>query len=276
MKKIGLLVSTLILSLSLFAACTPKKESKEPAKEKKEWVVATSGTLFPASYYNDKNELTGYDIEVVKEVAKRMDKKVTFKEYNVDGMLTSVQKGSADFAANDFSLSDSRKKKFILSEPLKYSFGSMIVRKSDQSGIKSFEDLKGKKSAGEATTNYMKIAEKYGAELVSYDNATNDQYLTDVANGRTDVILNDYYLQKMSVGALPDIPVMILDDLYFNPTENGLLFSKENTELKKEIDVTLGEMKKDGTLAKISKEFFGADVSVKPDVKIAEDIKIEE
>ena len=41
-----------------------------------------------------------------------------------------------------------------------------------------------------------------GAELVSYDNATNDQYLTDVANGRTDVILNDYYLQKMSVAKI--------------------------------------------------------------------------
>ena len=56
----------------------------------------------------------------------------------------------------------------------------------------------------------MKLAEEYGAKLVTYDNATNDQYLTDVANGRTDVILNDYYLQKMSVAALPDIPVKIL------------------------------------------------------------------
>ena len=42
----------------------------------------------------------------------------------------------------------------------------------------------------------MKLAEEYGAKLVTYDNATNDQYPTDVANGRTDVILNDYYLQK--------------------------------------------------------------------------------
>ncbi len=276
MKKIGLLVLGISLSISLLTACTPKKESTKTVEAKKEWTVATSGTLFPASYYNDKNELTGYDVEVVKELAKRMDKKVTFKEYNVDGMLASLQKGSVDFAANDFSLSDSRKDKFLLSEPIKYSYGSMIVRKSDNSGIKSFEDLKGKKSAGEATTNYMKIAEKYGAELVSYDNATNDQYLTDVANGRTDVILNDYYLQKMSVSALPDIPVTILDGLYFNPSESGLLLKKENDTLKKEIDTNLAEMKKDGTLTKISKEFFGADVSVKPDVKITENIDVTE
>ena len=63
------------------------------------------------------------------------------------------------------------------------------------------------KAAGEPNTSYMRLAEKHGAKLVTYDNATNDQYLSDVANGRTDVILNDYYLQKMAVSALPDIPV---------------------------------------------------------------------
>lgn len=71
----------------------------------------------------------------------------------------------------------------------------MIVRQSDDSGIKSLKDLKGKKAAGASTTSYMKVAKKFGAELVIYDNVTNDVYLEDVANGRTDVILNDYYLQ---------------------------------------------------------------------------------
>lgn len=274
MKKKGFLGVILAVGLITFAGCASK--STPSTEEKKEWVVATSGTLFPSSYYNDDNKLTGYDIEVVKEIANRMDKKVTFKELNVDGMLASIQNNSVDFAANDFSLSDSRKDKFLISEPIKYSFGSMIVRKSDQSGIKKLEDLKDKKAAGEATTSYMKIAEKYGAELISYDNATNDQYLTDVANGRTDVILNDYYLQKMSVSALPDIPVMILKDLYFNPSESGLLFNKKNQALKTDIDKTIKEMKKDGTTKKISENFFSEDVSKKMDIPTAESITIEE
>lgn len=274
MKKKGFLGTLLAVGLIALMGCTSKNE--QSVDDKKEWVVATSGTLFPSSYYNDDNKLTGYDIEVVKEIANRMDKKVTFKELNVDGMLASIQNNSVDFAANDFSLSDSRKDKFLISEPIKYSFGSMIVRKSDQSGIKKLEDLKDKKAAGEATTSYMKIAEKYGAELISYDNATNDQYLTDVANGRTDVILNDYYLQKMSVNALPDIPVMILKDVYFNPSESGLLFNNKNQELKEEIDKTIKEMKKDGTMKKISEEFFGEDVSKQVDIPTAESVTVEE
>lgn len=243
--------------------------SLSKVEDKKVLTVATSGTLFPSSYYNDKNELVGYDVDIAKEVAKRLNLKIEFKEYNVDGQIASLDKGETDFAANDFGLTaEDRKKKFSLSIPIKYSFTSLIVRKSDDSGIHSLDDLKGKKAAGEPNTSYMKFAEKMGAIPFTYDNATNDQYLTDVANGRTDVIINDYYLQKMSVGALPNIPVKILDGIYFDPSESGFLFKKESDKLREKVDSTLEEMKKDGTLAKISNTYFGEDVSVKSDKNI--------
>ena len=272
-KNIYKLFVVAFATVFLVACGAKTKESGDASlskvEEKKILTVATSGTLFPSSYYNDKNELVGYDIDIAKEVAKRLDLKIEFKEYNVDGQIASLDKGETDFAANDFGLTaEDRKKKFSLSTPIKYSFTSLIVRKSDDSGIHSLDDLKGKKAAGEPNTSYMKFAEKMGAIPVTYDNATNDQYLTDVANGRTDVIINDYYLQKMSVGALPNIPVKILDGLYFDPSESGFLFKKESDKLREKVDSTLEEMKKDGTLAKISNTYFGEDVSVKSDKKI--------
>jgi len=209
---------------------------------------------------------------LAKEVAKRLNVKISFKEYNVDGQITSVSKGESDFAANDFGITKEREKKFSLSEPFKYSFDSMIVRKKDDSGIHSLEDLKGKKAAGEPNTSYMRLAEKHGAKLVTYDNATNDQYLSDVANGRTDVILNDYYLQKMAVSALPDIPVKILENVYFNENESGFLLKEGNDALKKKIDGVLKEMKEDGTTKKISEKYFQTDVSVKPKETMAESV----
>ncbi|GAA2911176.1 transporter substrate-binding domain-containing protein [Enterococcus pseudoavium] len=275
MKK-GLLALTLVAIGLILAACgsgqSSKDDSWEKVADKQELTVATSGTLFPTSYYNDENQLIGYDVDVAKAVAKKLDLKVKFKEYNVDGQVTSVSRGEADFAANDFGMSKARSKKFSLSSPIKYSFDSMIVRKSDDSGIHSLEDLKGKKAAGEPNTSYMKIAEKYGAQAVTYDNATNDQYLTDVANGRTDVILNDYYLQKMSLAALPEIPVKILEDVYFNANSTGFLFDKKNQALKKKIDGALVELKKEGTLKKIAEEYFGTNVSVKPKQTVTEQV----
>lgn len=273
MRKSNIFKYLLVAVLGVTLVACGKREEKDNSfakvEDRKSLTVATSGTLFPSSYYNDKNELVGYDVDVAKEVAKRLNLKISFKEYNVDGQIASLDKGETDFAANDFGLSsEDRKKKFSLSTPIKYSFTSMIVREKDDSGIHKIEDLKGKKAAGEPNTGYMKFAEKMGAIPVTYDNATNDQYLTDVANGRTDVIINDYYLQKMSVAALPDIPVKILENIYFDPSETGFLFKNGNDALKEKVDATLKDMKKDGTLTKISQKYFGDDVSVKSDKDI--------
>jgi len=137
------------------------------------------------------------------------------------------------------------------------------VRGDDDSGIHSLDDLEGKKVAGEPNTSYMRAAEQYRAELVTYDNATNEQYLTDVANGRTDTVVNDYYLQKMTTEMWDDIPVKILDDVYFNLDHNGFLFDKDHEALHEKVNETLVKMKDNGTLKEISEEYFDADVSEK-------------
>lgn len=279
-KRMSWLVVLAVVSV-LVVGCGKEKSQEsedlswEKVAESQTLTVATSGTLFPASYYNDQNELTGYSVEVVKEVAKRLDLKLEFKEFNVDGTIASLKNGTTDLIANDLSLSKAREKNFALSIPLKHSFDSMIVREKDDSGIASLEDLKGKKAAGEGTTGYMKMAEQFGAELVSYDNATNDQYLTDVANGRTDVIINDYYLQKMSIGALPDIPVKILEDVYFNASTSGLLYNINDVALREKIDTVLEEMKADGAIKTLAESFFGTDVSVEPDVKVDRTVTVD-
>ncbi|GMG63859.1 transporter substrate-binding domain-containing protein [Tetragenococcus halophilus] len=280
MKK-NFIVLLLLLG-GVLTACTNNEENS--AEEDNSWqnveeegqlTVATSGTLYPSSFYNDDNELVGYDVDVAKEVADRLDVDIEFEEYNVDGQISSLQNENTDFAANDFSLNSDREENFLLSSPIKYSFASLIVREDDDSGIHSLEDLEGKKAAGEPNTSYMRAAEQYGAELVTYDNATNEQYLTDVANGRTDTVVNDYYLQKMTTEALPDVPVKILDDVYFNLDHNGFLFEKEHEALHEKVNEVLAEMKDDGTLKEISEEYFDADVSEKPDVENIEQVDVE-
>ncbi|USK31907.1 transporter substrate-binding domain-containing protein [Bacillus sp. F19] len=253
------------------SSSTEKKEEKtawDTIKEEGKLTVATSGTLYPTSYHDSEtNELTGYEVEVVREMAKRMDLEAEFSEMAFDGMLTSIQSGKVDIAANDIMINNERKEKFEFANPYKFSYGTAMVRKDDLSGIKSLEDLEGKKAAGEATTTYMAVAREYGAEEVIYDNATNDQYLRDVSTGRTDVILNDYYLQRLAVAAFPDLNIAIHPDIKFNPNSQGIIMKKGSAELKKNIDAALKEMHEDGTISEISKKYFdGADVSKKPDV----------
>lgn len=273
-KKFSILL--LIAAVALFSvACsnssTDKKETKETAwskiKEKGTIKVATSGTLYPTSYHDSKTDkLTGYEVEVVNEMAKRLGIKVKYVEMGFDGMLTSINSEQVDLAANDIEVNDSRKDKFAFSTPVKYSFGTAIVRKSDLSGIHKLEDIKGKKSAGAATSVYMDLSRKLGAEEVVYDNATNEQYLRDVSTGRTDVILNDYYLQTLALAYFPNLNITIHPDIRFNPSEAALVMKKDNTELLKNVNKVLDEMLKDGTMTKISKEFF-ANADVTKEVK---------
>ena len=268
MKKIFSVCLALAGLVLLLTACSNKQSGSDSAKDSwdkieksKTLKVATSGTLFPQSYHDDDNNLTGYDVEILKEVGKRLGLKVKFEEMGVDGMLAALKSGKVDVAG--YSEKDNKNAdKFLWTTPHKYSFTSMIVRKEDNSGISSLKDLKGKKAAGAASTNYMKIAKKMGAELVIYDNVTNDVYMNDIVNKRTDVIINDYYLQSMALTAFPDKPIKILEDVYFNPTNASFSISLENKVLQEKIDGILEDMRKDGTLTKLSKQFFaGQDVT---------------
>ena len=147
----------------------------------------------------------------------------------------------------------------------------MIVRQSDLSGIHSLEDLDGKVHGGGATTVFSKIAEHFGAKTKTYGNVTNDVYLRDVENGRTDFIINDYYLQTLALKAMPDIKVQLHPDLKFHQTESAIVMPKDADTLKQKIDATIKEMRDDGTLTKISKKFFGGkDASKKPEEDIRE------
>lgn len=281
MRKFFIIAFGLILSVALVAcgggkADDAKSEDKvwEEVSEKGELVIGTSGTLIGSSIYAGEDEtideLTGFDVEVILEVAKRLDLEPKFEIMAMDDMLTAIDSGRIDVAANDIEMTDKRKEKFGFSEPYKFSFSTIVVRKDDNSGIESLEDLKDKKVGGSATTIYSQIAEHYGATVYPYGNAGNESYLRDVDNGRTDAVVNDYYLCKFGVEAFPDFDIHLHPTLKFNPTKTGVVMPKDAPELKKNIDRVLDEMHEDGTISDLAIEFYEEDVSVESDEEYEE------
>ncbi|WP_142826603.1 transporter substrate-binding domain-containing protein [Planococcus soli] len=274
--KNKILIANGAIALALLAGCGNEESENEETttawdeiQEQGSMTVATSGTLLATSFRDeDSDELTGFEVEVVRELGERLDLDIEFTELGFDEMLTSVNTGQIDIAANDIEITEDRSEQFIFSTPIKHSYGTAVVRKDDLSGIAALEDLEGKKAAGASTSIYMEIARDYGAEEVTYDNATNEVYLRDVSIGRTDVILNDYYLSTFGVAAFPELNITIHPDIKYAPSEVGLVMNKDNTELAENVNSALEEMLEDGTITEISEEFFGgADVSVKPDIE---------
>lgn len=266
MKKIiNLVVLSMLMVFQVVTVNAQEDDSYSRVEERGHLIAAISGTLYPSGYYNEDNELVGYNIDIIREVANRLDLEVEFLEMGVDGMLTSAKSGQVDLVVEGVQPTAEREKDFLIGEPIKYSFTSIVVRESDDSGIESIEDFKGKKAAGGATTNYMQIAQQLGAELVTYDNATNDQYFLDVVNKRTDFIPNDYYLQKTSIDFFSDMDVKI-GNVFYNPSISAFVYNSESVALQQKIDEVIVEMREDGTLAEISAKYFnGDDVSVKQD-----------
>lgn len=275
--------SMLVMSALFIAGCgndgeqsAEEPETVEETNEVDKWDeivergtirAATSGTYYPNSYHDSEtNDLTGFEVEILREIAERLDLEIEFTEMGVDGMLTSLNNEQMDVAALSISHAGENADRYNYSIPYKYSWASIIVREADNSGIETFEDFEGKRSAGAATTTYMKVAEHFGAELVVYDNATNDQYLWDVANGRTDFIVNDFWGQTMATAALPDIPVKIHEDIFFNPSETNFSMKLGNDTLTEKFDEQLEEMHEDGTLTELSLAFYdGNDVTQQHD-----------
>ncbi|GGE44180.1 putative ABC transporter extracellular-binding protein YckB [Pullulanibacillus camelliae] len=262
----------LVLALSACGKSGSKEKTQstwDKIKAKGTLVIGTSGTLAASSYHDAKTDkLTGYEVEVERELAKRLGLKPVFKEMYVDEVMPSIQNGKIDVSSA--TLTKEREKKFDFSNPYKFSYGVAVVRAKDHSGINKLEDLKGKKAGGAATTTFSQVARKFGATVKTYGNATNDVYLKDVALGRTDVILNDYYLCKMGLAAYPNLGLIIDPNIRFNLSQDGIIMKKDSSELQQHINKALKEMKDDGTLKKLGEQFFKADVSKKPNVKVRE------
>jgi len=274
----------LFISLALLAACGSDSNTngnKENNEGENKWaeiqksgkiIVGTSGTLIAASYYDGEEEtedqLTGYEVETMREIAKRLDLDIEFEIIGVDNVMPGIKSGRIDISSA--TITDKRKEDFDFSEPYNYSYITMAVRESDNSGIESLEDLAGKKAGGGATTIYSQIAEQFGAEVITYGNAPNEAYLRDVSDGTTDVVINDYYLTKFGVAAFPEFDLHLHPTLNFHLTETGVMLPKGEDELREKINEALEEMREDGTLSELAIKFYEEDSSVLPDKDIVE------
>lgn len=103
--------------------------------------VGTEGTYKPFSYHEDgTGDLTGYDVEIITAVAKKLDVDVKFEETQWDAIFAGLEAGRFDVIANQVSINDERTAKYDFSKPYTVSPGVIVVKK-DNTDISSFADL---------------------------------------------------------------------------------------------------------------------------------------
>ncbi|MFC4277388.1 amino acid ABC transporter substrate-binding protein [Achromobacter aloeverae] len=220
--------------------------------------IGTEGTYAPFSFHGASG-LTGFDVDIGRAIAQRLGVKAEFVEGKWDGLIAGLDVGRYDAVINQVGITDARKAKYDFSRPYIASQAVLIVRDSNTS-IKSFDDLKGKRSANTLTSNFGKLAQKYGAQVVPVQGF--NESIDLLLSGRVDATINDNLSFLDFKKQKPNAPVKIVaSDKTAEFSESGVLVRKGNPELVAAIDKALADIKADGTYKKISVQYFGTDVS---------------
>ncbi|MBP0594233.1 amino acid ABC transporter substrate-binding protein [Paraburkholderia sp. LEh10] len=254
--------SLLLIGLLQVATATAAFAADDLAKIKSAgaFKIGTEGTYAPFTFHDASNQLTGFDVEIGREIAKRLGVKPVFVEGKWDGLIAGLDANRYDAVINEVAVTDARKQKYDFSEPYIVSHAALIVR-SDNTAIKSFDDLKGKKSANTLTSNFGKIAAAHGAEVVPVQGF--NESIDLLTSGRVDATVNDSLSFLDFKKHKPDAKVKIaaVDTGSDSSDHSAVLIRKGNPDLQAAINKALADMKADGTYEKISAKYFGKDVS---------------
>ena len=270
MKKIVKYSSLAALGLvaaGVLAACSggDKKDSassEAATPSKKEIVVATNASPKPFNY-EENGELTGYEIEVVRAIFKDSDKyDVKFEKTEWSGVFAGLDADRYNMAVSNISYTKERAEKYLYAAPTAKNPNVLVVKKDDSS-IKSLDDIGGKSTEVVQGTTSAKQLEDYNKQhsdnptVLNYVKGDFQQIMVRLSDGRFDykifdkigveTVIKDQGLDNLKVIELPSD-----QQPYVYP-----LLAKGQDELKTFVDKRIQELYKDGTLEKLSKQFFG-------------------
>ncbi|HLU54211.1 MAG TPA: amino acid ABC transporter substrate-binding protein [Pseudonocardia sp.] len=218
--------------------------------------VGTEGTYSPFSFQGTDGELTGYDVEIARAVGEKLGKQVEFVQTPWDAIFAGLESGRFDLVANQVAINDERKAKYDLSEPYTVSEG-VIVTRADNTDITSLADLAGRTTAQSATSNWADVARGAGADVEAVEGFV--QAVQLLKDGRVDATVNDSLAVAEYQKVQGDAGVKVAGTT--GDTSEQAFAARRDSGLIADVNRALDELRADGTLKRISEQYFGVDVS---------------
>lgn len=266
MKKIAkMLVVTMLLTV-MAAGCGKKDTtgtdtSFDDIKTKGKLVLGLDDAFPPMGFQDENQEIVGFDIDVAKEVAKRMGVELVIQPISWEAKELELSTKNIDCIWNGMTYNKDRAKAMTLSMPyMKNTQVAVVLADSD---VNTLADLAGKvvaiqngSTASDAIDDNKEFKDSL-KELIKVED--NVQALLDLKVSGSDAVVMDevvarYYTEK-EPGTYKILDETLADEEYV------IGFRKGEESLCKEVEKYLKEMKEDGTLAKISNTWFGKDLT---------------
>lgn len=226
-------------------------------------IVGLDDTFAPMGFKNEKGEIVGFDVDLAKEVFKRMGLNVKFQSIDWSMKETELNSNNIDVIWNGYTITDERKEKVAFSKP--YLANRQLIIALSSSNISSKKDLKDKNVAAQSGSSSLDAINKEpdvastfnGGQPILFDN-NNDAFM-DLETGRVDAIVVDEILARYYIKERGIDKYKILED-DFGKEDYGIGIRKNDFTLLNLIDNTLEKMKIDGTSEDISKKWFQANI----------------
>lgn len=254
---------TIIVSLALvLVACTPpapaapaaEAPAGQPAGAKIK--VGTNAEYRPFEYVDEAGEIVGFDVDLIKELAKRAGYEVELVNTKWDGIFTALAAGEFDVVASACTITDERKQSVDFTDPY-FNAGQSIAVLADNETIKTVEDLKGKRIGVQlGTTGDMEASKIEGAEVKRYEEIT--LAFQALANGDVDAVVNDTPTSADIIKANPEIKAKLVGEPFTNEFY-GIAVNKGKPEIREALNKALAELKADGTYDQIYQKWFGGE-----------------
>lgn len=263
-KSLGKILIALVaaVTIGLVAGCSggPKSSGKI--------IVGTVSGNAGTSYLDEKGNLTGFEVEVLKEIDRRIpDVEFEYKTFDFPSLFTELGAKKVDLISTNIQYNKDRAQKYLYSKEFTFATYYKVVVPPDNNTIKSLDDLNGKKLAL-LNGLQLKVVEDYikehnlNIELLPAKKTS--EVIELLTSGRADaVFVPEFHVSVFT--KYQNTPLKAVGPGYvakgLTPETAGahLLFDKNNTALRDKVDKALASMRADGTLKNLSLKWFGID-----------------
>jgi polar amino acid transport system substrate-binding protein len=199
-------------------------------------------------------DYTGFDVELVREIGKRLDLEVEFVKTPFDTIFRNLAQGKFDLVASSTTITEDRKRTVDFSDPYFAADQSLMVKKGGD--VATLDDLQGQVIGAQiGTTGADYAKEEIDAETVRTYDLIDDAFKA-LQTGQIAAVINDCPVSKYAERSKPDLEVVRAIETGEN---YGFALAKDSDELRAAVNRALDEIKGDGTYQRIFSKWFGSD-----------------
>jgi polar amino acid transport system substrate-binding protein len=262
MKRIVTCISLLLLTSLILAGCGASKADNHLDAIKQAGVikVGTSADYPPFESVDENGNKVGFDIELMTEIAKRLDVKLEWVDMPFDSLIAAVQEGKIDASISAFNYSEERDRTIDFSDAYYTSEDAFTVAEGFTGTIVNPQDVAAYKVGVQTgTTQDGWLTDTLVADgalpeenLFRYDRV--DQAMLDLKNGRIDVMMSDYIPAQSLAKQLGGLSIVYHGVLSSGPV--NIVIPDGDVELQQAVNEILKQLQEEGFIDQLAVKYF--------------------